>query len=241
MWEELVGLQREQLGEDHVATLATMNNLATVYSMLGREADSLALHEQVVAVRRRVLPVGHPSLVRSLQNYGTQLVRLGRIEEGAAAIEEALETSKTTLKPDDQQTLTMLIHLANVRRKQERYDEAIELASRAHAGLLSKFTADDQRTLSAVSVWVGALCDAARFADALERLRTSGHPLPESQAPELRRSFHILAARALLGLDRLAESKSSLDAARRIVSPPLGASEEQRIIELDAQLRARGH
>ncbi len=39
-----------------------MNNLATMYSELGRHADALAMREQVMEFRRRVLPANHPDI-----------------------------------------------------------------------------------------------------------------------------------------------------------------------------------
>ena len=39
-----------------------MNNLAGMYSELGRHADALALFEQVLEFFRRVLPANHPSI-----------------------------------------------------------------------------------------------------------------------------------------------------------------------------------
>ena len=39
-----------------------MNNLATMYSALGRHADALAMGEQVLAFWLRVLPANHPSI-----------------------------------------------------------------------------------------------------------------------------------------------------------------------------------
>ena len=39
-----------------------MNNLATMYSALGRHADALAMREQVLEFRRCVLPANHPEI-----------------------------------------------------------------------------------------------------------------------------------------------------------------------------------
>ena len=39
-----------------------MNNLAMMYSDLGRHADALAMGEEVLEFRRRVLPANHPEI-----------------------------------------------------------------------------------------------------------------------------------------------------------------------------------
>ena len=39
-----------------------MNNLASSYSELGRNADALAMFEQVLKIRRRELPANHPDI-----------------------------------------------------------------------------------------------------------------------------------------------------------------------------------
>jgi hypothetical protein len=39
-----------------------MNNLAAIYSALGRHADAVAMGEEVLEFQRRVLPANHPSI-----------------------------------------------------------------------------------------------------------------------------------------------------------------------------------
>jgi hypothetical protein len=39
-----------------------MNNLATMYSALGRHADALAMGEKALEYQRRVLPADHPEI-----------------------------------------------------------------------------------------------------------------------------------------------------------------------------------
>ncbi len=39
-----------------------MNNLATMYSALGRHADALAMGEKALEFQRRVLPANHPEI-----------------------------------------------------------------------------------------------------------------------------------------------------------------------------------
>ena len=39
-----------------------MNNLATMYSALGRHSDALAMGEKALEFQRRVLPANHPHI-----------------------------------------------------------------------------------------------------------------------------------------------------------------------------------
>ncbi len=39
-----------------------MNNLAEMYSELGRQSEALAMKESVLEFRRRVLPADHPDI-----------------------------------------------------------------------------------------------------------------------------------------------------------------------------------
>jgi hypothetical protein len=74
--ETLTGRQRV-LGEDHLWTLATMNNVAETRQALGDLRVALELHKQTLAARQRVLGPDHPDTLASTNNLAAVRRELG--------------------------------------------------------------------------------------------------------------------------------------------------------------------
>ena len=59
-------LRKQNLGQDHLDTLMSMNNLARSYHETGQIKQSLALHEKTLKLRREKLGVDHPNTLISM-------------------------------------------------------------------------------------------------------------------------------------------------------------------------------
>ena len=77
------------LGEEHPATLTSLNNLALLASYQGRYAEAEAQFVQLLETMRRVLGVEHLETMISEGNLGIVYYRQGRFQE-AARIKEAI-------------------------------------------------------------------------------------------------------------------------------------------------------
>jgi hypothetical protein len=65
--EEVVALQKSQLGDDHPDTLRSMHSLAIRYGEAGRRAEALQLAEEVVALHKSRLGDDHPDTLQSIK------------------------------------------------------------------------------------------------------------------------------------------------------------------------------
>jgi hypothetical protein len=74
--ERVLEVQRRVLGEDHPATLRSLNNLASTLRDQGDLAGARGLQERVLDVRRRVLGEDHPATLRSVKTL-TAMLELG--------------------------------------------------------------------------------------------------------------------------------------------------------------------
>lgn len=63
-----LGILLQTAGEEDLATTVCMNNLGTLYHILGDDARAEPLLRQVVEIRRRVLGETHPRYLHSLQD-----------------------------------------------------------------------------------------------------------------------------------------------------------------------------
>ena len=104
-----------------------MNNLAVVYTVLGRFEEALKLHEETLQIRRRLFGPEHPSTLGSMNNLAELLVRQNRLEEAYRLHEETLQMRRRVMGPESPETLQSMMDLANVLRAQERWQEARKL------------------------------------------------------------------------------------------------------------------
>jgi tetratricopeptide (TPR) repeat protein len=85
-------IQQRVLGEEHLATLASRNNLASVLRGLGRWEEAETEHRAELEIRRRVLDEEeHPDTLASRNNLASVLRGLGRLEEAETELRAVLE------------------------------------------------------------------------------------------------------------------------------------------------------
>jgi hypothetical protein len=85
-------VSRRVLGEEHPATLTSMNNLASTLSVQGDLAGTRALQEKVVAVSRRVLGEEHPDTRAALVHLFTTMQEMGDTKAVAAMMPQLLKS-----------------------------------------------------------------------------------------------------------------------------------------------------
>ena len=71
---EVLGARRKALGESHLDTLASMNNLANVLQKQGQWQEAEDLHREVLEIRRQILGEEHPDTLSSMTNYASVLL-----------------------------------------------------------------------------------------------------------------------------------------------------------------------
>jgi len=90
LFERAFALSRDAFGEEHPATLTSMNNLAGTLRAQGDLAGARALQEQALAVRRRVLGEEHPDTSVSAWNLFMTLDQAEDTEAASAVLREHL-------------------------------------------------------------------------------------------------------------------------------------------------------
>ncbi|KAI5816684.1 hypothetical protein BZA77DRAFT_246297 [Pyronema omphalodes] len=117
--EKVLEVQRRTLGEEHLDTLRSMNNLANTYRELGgRLKEVQELQEKVLEVRRRTLGAEHPDTLRSMQYLAiTYFDAGGRLKEVQELQEKVLEVQRRTLGEEHLDTLRSMNNLANTYRE----------------------------------------------------------------------------------------------------------------------------
>jgi tetratricopeptide (TPR) repeat protein len=130
--ERALEIRWEQLGEEHPATLASLNQLGMLFSNWGRYEEAEPLLVRALDLRRRVLGEEHPETLESLSDLGWQYMCEARFEEGMVLAARALEIGRRVLDEEDPIMLRSMNALAAGYVTVMRYTEAVSLAGKGY-------------------------------------------------------------------------------------------------------------
>jgi serine/threonine protein kinase/tetratricopeptide (TPR) repeat protein len=239
LWEHLLTLQRQHLGNDHPQTLGTLNNLASVADKLGDSQSAQSYYRQALEGKRRVLSAGHPSRLVTEINFANFLVGSGKLDEAAVIFEQAYADSLKSVGPDDERRITLTMWVGELRRLAGRLDESLPLLEDAWQRFRKQFGDTDARTLQAATNRLALACDMGNRGDAQRVLETL-RPVLEGQpiaSPGVESNLFYTAARAALAGGERDVARRHVAAARRAAqSLPTHLPLHGRIARLSAEL-----
>ncbi|KAJ7079179.1 hypothetical protein C8R44DRAFT_863011 [Mycena epipterygia] len=119
--------QRHILGEDHLATLTAMHNLAQTYHNMGKLEKAEKLQVVVLEKRKTVLGEDHPGTLIAMNNLASIYYALGKLKEGEKLQVVVVEKQKTVLGEDHPNTLIAMSWLAKTYYDVGKLEEAEKL------------------------------------------------------------------------------------------------------------------
>jgi serine/threonine protein kinase/Tfp pilus assembly protein PilF len=159
-------LRQRLLGDDHSATLDSVEHLSTTLKALGEPAAAESLARDALSRARARLGDDHAQTLRLLNTLAIVVQDRGRYPEAETLLRDALERRRRTLGADDERTIESHSNLAVLLEAQSRYDEA----ARAFADVLSarrRLLGDDHPdTMIAISNLGWSLMKLDRLTDA---------------------------------------------------------------------------
>ena len=163
--ERQLKLQESRLGKEHRNTLATVENLATLYKLLGNYGEAERLFRQSLATCERVY--GKEALDTAYA--ANKLAMLYRAQSRYAEAERlylrALKIHERGIFKDFA-PYEVVANLAVLYQEQGRYREAEQFYRRALDGQERKFGKDDSATLTSVGNLADFLSEQRRYAEA---------------------------------------------------------------------------
>jgi serine/threonine-protein kinase len=125
-------LREEAAGKESLEVAESLRELSAVENQLGRPT-AIEHAGRALELRRRFAPERDYEMADSLVTYGMMLMAAGRLDEAGKVYEEALEIEK--ILPGDQRDLrgAVLTHLASLRVKRGKPEEALAAAKEAIA------------------------------------------------------------------------------------------------------------
>jgi tetratricopeptide (TPR) repeat protein len=204
--EGAMAIYARALGDGHPAVAQARRELATVKYSSGDHAAARALHLEARAALVAALGPSHSQVAESeLRLAETHLV-LGEIAEAAARAQASIDIA--TASGDDRITARALAHLGEIRRRERRLEEALDLHRRALA-LLEKTYGRDHlivgRQLTRLGIVYNRLGRLEEAEDAFSRSLASSE---KAEGPE-----SASAAIALFNLARVVVNRDRCDEA----------------------------
>jgi tetratricopeptide (TPR) repeat protein len=194
-WE----LYSNALGEEHLATLQALSDLAGLYLDQGQTHDAERLFDKVLKVRSRVLGEEDPETLISMTNLAEAYRLLGRHSEAEELLKKRLEISRRARREEDSETLTAMNNLGVLYLGRRQYTDAepllakvLEVRRRNH-GKEHPGTLNAMNNLSEVYVGKGEYLKAAELLEETvkisRRARGEDHELTLQEMNNLARAY----------------------------------------------------
>ncbi|KAJ5348541.1 uncharacterized protein N7506_001794 [Penicillium brevicompactum] len=134
MYRQALEVREKVFGREHPDTLASVNDLASVFERQGKYEEAEAMHRRAFEAREKVLGREHPDTLASANNLASVLDMQGKYEEAEVMHRRGLQGCEEVLGREHPHTLTSFGHLASVLGSQGKYEEAEAMHLRALEG-----------------------------------------------------------------------------------------------------------
>jgi tetratricopeptide (TPR) repeat protein len=214
---ETLATARKVLGPEHEETLQSMHILAHLLYGLNQYDEARALHEQLLAIQKRVLGPENQSTLATMHNLARDWQIMGNLERAKPLHEQALAVELRG-QPIRQETLLMMMHLADIYASLRQFDRALDLRRRAMDGCVRVLGPGHPLTKRAIGTYfTSARADRIHW----ERARKDLEPLLDRSrrelTPEAKLTFSVTAiclALLLREQGRFAEARHLLEETR---------------------------
>jgi non-specific serine/threonine protein kinase/serine/threonine-protein kinase len=122
--ERAADIRRRVLGETHLDTLASMSDLAAVYSIRRKSVQAEALHSRILEIRRHVLGPEHPDTLESMHGLAVSYYYQGKYGQAEALLKQTLDIRQRVQGPEHPETLGSMADLATNYSFQGKYAQA---------------------------------------------------------------------------------------------------------------------
>jgi tetratricopeptide (TPR) repeat protein/CHAT domain-containing protein len=131
--KRVIAIRESTLGTNHLSVAASINNLANLYLLVGRDGEVEPLLRRSLAIHQAALGPDHPNVGTVLNNLGNLYWTKGRYAEAEPIYRRSLAIRERHLGPAHPDVAASLNNLAQLYRAQDRYAEAEPLVRRSLA------------------------------------------------------------------------------------------------------------
>ena len=194
--EEVVALQKRQLGVDHLDAVLSIYDLALQYSKVGRKVEALQLMEEVVPLLKSKPGADYLETLISMHSLAIRYSNVGRGAEALTLTEEEVRMSKSKFGADHPHTLLAMYNLAFQYSNVGRGAEALTLTEEVVRIRKRKLGADHPYTLWSIAYLAKHYHVAGRREEALllmEKVVALQKTRLGADHPDTLESMHYLA------------------------------------------------
>ncbi|MFM6733085.1 MAG: CHAT domain-containing protein [Microcystis panniformis] len=131
--EQALAIYKQQLGDNHPDTAASLNNLAGLYYSQGRYSEAEPLYKQALAIKKQQLRDNHTATAISLNNLAELYRVQGRYSEAEPLYHRSLAIFKQQLGDKHPKAGTSLNNLSVFYQSQDDIPQAINYRTQALA------------------------------------------------------------------------------------------------------------
>lgn len=159
-------LERKHLGDDHKATLVSMDSLALQYRRMGRVTEAEELYRESLMRRLRAFGDENKLTLGTMGRLAALLQYKGELDEAESLLNKALVGSEHTFGLDHDQTLRRRNTYCVLLLKRQKYDEALACFQSALETRERVFGLDHDETILIRNNLMGTLFKLGRFDEA---------------------------------------------------------------------------
>ncbi|QOC23913.1 serine/threonine protein kinase [Wenzhouxiangella sp. AB-CW3] len=165
--KQALAIRREQLGEEHLDTLDSMDHMGLLYGRVGRRDDQRQFYQEALNGYRRLVGDEDARTLNAMSNLGANYNARGELEQAETYFRQALSGQLDALGPAHHQTLITTHGLGYMLSLQGRHEEALPYYEAALSGRRDLYGDEHPDTLTAMNNLGGLLIEMGRPDDAL--------------------------------------------------------------------------
>jgi tetratricopeptide (TPR) repeat protein len=156
------------LGAEHLDTLTSVNNLASVLMVQGKFETAQELHYRALVGREKALGKEHLDTLTSIDNLAWVLERQDKLGVAEAMTRQALERREKALGKEHPDNLSSMDNLAWVLNRQNKHERAEEIAQQTLKGRSKVLGKEHPSTLTSTSTLASILSSQSKHEAAEE-------------------------------------------------------------------------
>jgi tetratricopeptide (TPR) repeat protein len=171
--EEILELQRNTIGDDHIDVASTYNNMGDILRDQGKPEQASELHTKALAICQNTT-WEKPMLADTYNNMANALYYQGKLEEALSLYEQALDILKKNEANNQFSIGTVCNNMANIHYEQGNRQRALELYESAleiHKIPKSTLGTEHPSVAEIYANMANVLCYKGQLEDALDLLR----------------------------------------------------------------------
>lgn len=198
IFEYIYNIRRQVWGEEHQATIDTLEYLADAYKALGEYKTALVMYERVYTVNKCDRKEQSVSTFRVLRSMANTCMELREYELALSLCQEIYEYRRHEFGEEHPETLAVLSDMAIAYNELGKFVEAIDLQKQVYKGLSSAWKSEHPDVIASMCNLANMYKKLGEFEDALAWLEQAYNARVKITGDTDREAMRILYNKAVI-------------------------------------------